>query len=209
MKTICVAAAVATIAIASEAMAEDAPKAPPAKEHVRVDLGMGFANLGGPSGWMPWPTASIGVEGHLGGPVWLFTAASGTYSESEGDGGDGKGGYVDGSLGLRVEAPVFRWLEMGGFAMARAAYWESVAGDIQRDRSRSFGGAIGASAHFRPTRFFGVRLALEALRVDHQEWGSETEVPLTHGGTQTVSWGGRSTTVGLTPSPSVALTFTF
>ncbi len=214
MRTFCVAATVvATIAMASEAMGEEAARQPPPRERVRLDLGIGLTNVGGTGGGLGafFPTATVGVEGHLGGPAWLFATGSGYYGETDGSFGEGKGGYVDGAVGLRLEAPVFHWLEMGGYGVVRGAYWEATSSGWEegRDRSGSLGGALGASAHLRPTRFFGVRLGLEVLRVDYQEWGSEQRFQDADGRSSTLSDGGDSVSVGLVPTPSVALTFTF
>jgi hypothetical protein len=208
----------AQVAVAQEEMepgvSPRAEAAPPAEERVRIQLGMALAipgvggvaggNAGavgaiGGYGFGPLPQAAIGI--HVAGPAWFVVGGHFGYHETRVEGSDGSfdGQSVDGGgeLGVRLEAPTFDWLELGGNLMLEASY-AGTSGDHGEYESIRFGGVAGVGAHLRPTRFFGIRMGLTLLRAGRawQPAGAEgTSASSTYA--ELVAW------------PSAELTFTF
>lgn len=174
-------------------------------EHFRVNLGVGLAAIGGGNGWQLLPMTSLGFDVHAAGPVWITAALNAGYWKTEGTGmSDSTSKSVGGRLGVRVEAPVFDWLEAGGYALFVAGYSDS-GDDSLRFRSLTLGGVAGVSAHLRASRFFGVRLFVEAFHAGIMY--SNVEETFDDGVTS--SAGGGTTFVDFVPRPGVDLTFTF
>jgi hypothetical protein len=173
-------------------------------ESVRVDIGLGY--MGGLGGWMPIATATF--EGHLGGPAWLVVGGSGGWSQWE----DGDNVSTTTSVGVRV-GPRFEWhvidrFDAGfyGFATGSFAHSETQiaaqaggqgAGPAEGGYDAlDVGGVAGASIHFRMSRVFGARVAVDIVR----------------GGYATADYDGGEASSGylqLSPSPAAELTFTF
>ncbi|NUP05590.1 MAG: hypothetical protein HOW73_05970 [Polyangiaceae bacterium] len=173
---------------------------PPPPEYVRVGLGMGLMFAGGLNAPVSVvPLAVAGVDVHMFGPAWLVLRANGNYADDELNGQSTKTYGVGGRIGVRLEAPLFDWLEAGGYGALQGQYSKQSSSGLTGpldSQTGWFGGVIGASAHLRPTRFFGVRLGLDVLRAGHA-WSTYGEESY------------ESTSVAFEPSPSVELTFTF
>jgi len=149
----------------------------PRKDHARVDLGTSFPNLGSVGaggvagatslGALAWvPAVEAAFELHLSGPAWLFARASGSYHEDAMDDYKAQTWMAAGDLGLRLEAPIFRWLEAGGHALVGLGTSGSRvigAGAFDSMQNSWLRGVAGVGAHLRPTDFFGVRLSLDLL----------------------------------------------
>ncbi len=183
----------------------------------RVDLGLSLpsgamggaaAGLGaGPLGWTP--VVETAFELHLTGPAWGFVRARGSYRTNEdccsrsfvwGAGGD---------VGVRVEAPLFPWLDLGGHVAVGAGVdhsridWGS---DFSQTWALDAAGVLGLSAHLRPIDVFGVRLSVDIVSVGHSRSSWEG----TLAGTGYVQRADASSTYAqLTATPRFELTYTF
>lgn len=169
---------------------EEAPKL--RTESIRVDIGVGY--MGGAAGVVPVGTAAM--EGHLGGPAWLVVGGSGGWSTWE----DG-GGRTSTSTSANLRAgPRFEWrvidrFDAGFHGFASASFSHSETTPSEEVDTFDVGGVAGASIHFRASRVFGVRVAIDVVR----------------GGYAMASYGGvdSSAYVQVAPSPAAELTFTF
>lgn len=149
-------------------------------ERVRLDLGVTIMSLGGGNGGVAvWPSVHTGLEIRMAGPAWLIASGHASYREHELDAWDPT--YSDestsinggGRLGVRLETPVFEWLELGGHATLGARYGRHdslVNGDHE---SIDIGAQGGVGAHLRPKRFFGMRLGLDVVRAG-RSWSRAT-----------------------------------
>lgn len=181
---------------------------------VRVDLGIramsgtgglgGAGGLGGTAGIgaasILVPAATAALEVHLGGPAWLVLSGDGGHVSGE----DASGATTSSTsfalrAGPRFEWPVIDRFDAGFHVLATGAVSHAELDrddDVEEADTIDLGGVAGASIHFRATRVFGVRVAIDVLRGG---WArSELE-------------GGVSTTghVQLVASPAAELTFTF
>jgi hypothetical protein len=208
----------AQLAVAQEEKEPEVPRraeaGPSPAERVRIQLGMALAvpGVGGVGGANPGAVGAIGGYGlgavpqaaigiHVAGPAWFVVGGHFGYHEAsvESPGGSFDGRAIDGGgeLGVRLEAPTFDWLEVGGNAMLEAGY-AGTSSDQGEYESIRVGGVAGVGAHLRPTRFFGIRMGLTLLRAGRawQTAGAEgTSASNTYA--ELVAW------------PSVELTFTF
>ncbi|MBL8744195.1 MAG: hypothetical protein JNK04_23970 [Myxococcales bacterium] len=148
-------------------------------ESHRLNLGMtiplGGVSAGGSSTLGSLPSASAGYEARMTGPAWFLVALRGglnsaysRYTEPEGDTVESRFGAwsAGGTVGVRVEKPVHEYVEVGGYGIVGAMFSQTNYGE-----SLGIGGAFGAGLHFRPTRLFGIRLAVEVL-----DWGYSESV---------------------------------
>lgn len=164
----------------------------PRTESVRADIGIGY--LGGTGGMVPVATAAL--EGHLVGPAWLVVGGSGGWSRWEDGGGRTS---TSTAANLRV-GPRFEWnvidrFDAGFHGFASASFAHSETTPSEEVDLIDVGGVAGASIHFRASRVFGVRVAIDVVR----------------GGYAQASYGGldSSAYVQVAPSPAAELTFTF
>jgi hypothetical protein len=175
-------------------------------EHARIGLGLSLPNVTGAAGNIGGgagvlgalaPRGTASVEIHAAGPLWVSLGLTGAYSETEIEDVEGQSGTLGGRAGLRIETPVFEWLEAGGYGFFEGRYSFFEGGEAPGTQANQVfvGGDAGVAAHLRPTRFFGVRLGLEILRVGHS-WANDRGE-------------NRSFQVELTAAPSVEVTFTF
>lgn len=165
--------------------------------------GLGGAGLGGLGRAHPTPT--VGFEVRLGGPAWLMLQADGSAAAQEGQGATSSAWSAGAAVGLRLEEPVFDFVSVGGHGVVRGDLARSTyegpggGGTVARGEADSFavGAAFGAGLHLRPTSFFGIRLALEVLRLGYRR-SSESFSDETASG----AFG------QLTAAPRIELTFT-
>ncbi len=176
-------------------------------ESVRLDMGLGLSGVtivgtgnggagAGPLGGGLFPMASVGLEVHLAGPAWLVIRARGSYSSFDEAVQTWHAWSAGGTIGPRFETPVFEFLDVGGHVFFDASYSGMDVPYGVQESNLSLGGIAGGSLHFRPTRFFGVRLVLDVVRAGYA-W--------TQGQTSEAAQGYAQ----LSASPQVELTFTF
>ena len=198
-----------TLARAAPGEAEDADAAEtaPRDERVRVAIGVGWmaAGLGasagagaGPIGALGGPMATATLEARLGGPAWAVAGVRGDMAQATANDQTSETYSVGGTAGLRLETPVFRWLDAGGHVLAEASRGAvEVSGDGGGEATFTrVGGVAGPSIHFRPSEVFGVRLALDVLHAG-RTWAEDQN--------------GEATAVnaGVSASPRAEVTFSF
>ncbi len=178
-----------------------------AKQKYRLDLGVGLDGVGvgagaGPAlGGLSSPYASAGFEVRMVGPAWFTLAATGGGSANGGYGQSSAWWSARAALGVRVEQPVFDFVDVGGFGhltgSISADEYDAGAGGSGGSRSYSVGARAGLGLHFRATSFFGIRLDLQLLdagysrSLDNNDEGSSGAYAL------------------LTAAPRVGMTFSF
>jgi len=164
-------------------------------DHHRLVLGMGYPQaLAGSAGGLGsmGPYGSAGYEARIAGPAWFMIAAHGGVSSFESSGVQSTTTWsIGGTTGVRLEAPVFDFVDVGGYGAFRGAASRA------QDASAHFVGAVfGVGLHLRPTRFFGVRLGLEVLSAGYSHSAYLHQVA-------------SAAYANLTASPSLELTFSF
>lgn len=153
---------------------EGAPKDKPAAvEHHRLTLGMTLpmgigAGAGGSGagalGGIPFATA--GYEARMVGPAWFLVALRGGIAAGATDGYQNyESWYAGGTVGVRLEAPVHEYVELGGHGRFGGSLGRYATVGGYQD-SWQLGAEIGGGMHLRPTRLFGVRLCIDVL-----DWG--------------------------------------
>jgi hypothetical protein len=191
------------------APAEKPAAASERKEIARIDFGLSFPHvnglatvggaggLGGLGGGGLWlPTIEAAFELRIAGPLWALARLSGSYTDSLASGYvHYAAGSFAGDVGVRLEFPLFHWLDAGGHLLLGASDTESTD-DFYDAKDLVLRGVAGVGAHFRPTDFFGVRLSLDLLSATHEE----ASIP---------DYEVHTNAIALTSTPRVELTFTF
>lgn len=185
----------APTAVAPTEKKESEKDAKPPVDHHRLVLGMGYPQLlAGSAGALGslGPYGSAGYETRIAGPAWFMIAAHGGVSSYEDSSSGGTTAWsIGGTTGVRLEAPVFDFVDVGGYGAFRGA-----ASQAQEYSAYSVGAVFGLGLHLRPTRFFGVRLGLEVLSAGYSHAAYMQDVA-------------RAAYANLTASPSLELTFSF
>jgi hypothetical protein len=172
-------------------------------EHHRVTLGMtipngvGAGTGGGAVGGLgSIPYATAGYETRMAGPAWFLVALRGGIDGDAIDDTQQYGSwYAGATVGVRVEAPVHEYVELGGYGRFGGSL-SSYGGPGYVQDSWQLGAEIGAGMHFRPTRLFGVRLCIDVL-----DWG--------YGEASDGAQLSAQVYAHLKASPSLELTFSF
>lgn len=184
----------------------------------RVDLGLSLpsgamggsaAGLGaGPLGWTP--TVETAFELRLAGPAWGFVRAKGAYWADDNCCSENEAWSAGGDLGVRIELPLFHWLDVGGHVLlgvdVEHARYDTTTGDFLDHWALSGAGAVGLAAHLRPTDFFGVRLSVDLFSAGHARASMEGTEP---GTGRVLRQDEAITHAQLTAAPRVELTYTF
>ena len=143
------------------------------RQRLRLGLGVEFQGFNGVStgstlgGIMP--NGVVELEARMIGPLWCVTHLDAGYqsnASSVNADADGKSWNVGGALGLRVEVATFRWLDLGGHVMLYGDHEEYHSTPTSSVANR-VGSTLGADVHFRPTRFFGVRMGIDVADLDY------------------------------------------
>jgi opacity protein-like surface antigen len=186
----------APVMAATTEEAAGAKKEPPALDHHRLLLGLMLpVGLSGGSsgalGGLTPPAAQASYETRMTGPAWFMVGARGSGERIGTDTMESGSWSFGGFTGVRLEAPVHEYVEVGGYGVFEAAGHEWSEG-----YGWNFGFDFGAGLHFRPTRLFGARLGVEVLKL-----GYEKETYLDQLAYRAYA--------RLTASPSIELTFSF
>ncbi len=195
-------AVVLVCAPALDAIAEE-PEKTAAVEHHRLTLGMTIpgglgvgTNDGDLGGLAGIPYATAGYEARMAGPAWFLVALRGGIDAGAVDDiQQYESWHVGATVGVRFEAPVHEYVELGGHGRFGGSLSRYVAPDNPQD-SWHLGAEVGAGMHFRPTRLFGVRLCIDVLDWGYGESSYEGQVYA-------------NVYAHLKASPSLDLTFSF